>query len=111
MPVPIHPPGSFKRYVALITQTGTAAPTALELQNEIGTITWTRITAGQYQGQKTDEFPNEKTAIHAPQQQNNGGSTLLFKAASNTVALQTSVGGAFLDDLLTNTRIEINIYN
>jgi hypothetical protein len=37
-------------YIALISQTGTAAPTAIVLSDTIGGVTWTRIAKGEYIG-------------------------------------------------------------
>ena len=37
-------------YIALLSQTGTAAPTAIVLSDTIGGVTWTRIAQGEYIG-------------------------------------------------------------
>ncbi len=43
-------------YVALLTQSGTAAPTASVLAENIGIITWTRTAVGQYLGTPISPF-------------------------------------------------------
>lgn len=51
-----------KKYVALLTQSGTSAPVATELENTLGgTVVWTRLGAGQYRGTLTGAFLQAKT--------------------------------------------------
>lgn len=51
-----------KEYIALLTQTGTADPTAEILKNTLGeTIVWTRTDVGEYVGTKASDFDNTKT--------------------------------------------------
>lgn len=53
-----------KIYRALITQTGTSAPTVTVLENTLGgAINWTRSNAGNYYGELTGGFPAGKTFI------------------------------------------------
>jgi hypothetical protein len=51
----------YKKYVALMTQTGTAAPTVIVLENSIGDIVWTRDSTGLYEGTLTGAFTLDKT--------------------------------------------------
>jgi hypothetical protein len=51
----------YKKYVALMTQTGTAAPTVIVLENSIGDIVWTRDSTGIYEGTLTGAFTLDKT--------------------------------------------------
>jgi len=51
----------YKKYVALMTQTGTSAPTVIVLENSIGDIVWTRTSAGLYEGTLTGAFTLDKT--------------------------------------------------
>ena len=52
---------NYQRYIALITQTSTNAPTVIELENTIGPIIWTRKTTGEYSGTLTGAFTANKT--------------------------------------------------
>ena len=52
----------YKKYVALMTQTGSAAPTVVVLENTIGDIVWTRDSAGIYEGTLTGAFTLDKTS-------------------------------------------------
>jgi hypothetical protein len=54
-----------KLYVALLTQSGTDAPVATVLQNDLsGPIVWSRIGVDQYKGILSNEFTLNKTFIN-----------------------------------------------
>jgi hypothetical protein len=56
--------GGVKRYVALLTQSGTDAPVATVLENSLGgTVVWTRVQQGYFQGTLTGAFPDNKTHL------------------------------------------------
>jgi hypothetical protein len=50
-------------YTALLSQVGTAAPTAIVLSDTIGGVTWTRIAQGQYIGTAPNPLNNLNTFI------------------------------------------------
>lgn len=53
---------SYLKYVALISQTGTSAPTATVLENTLGgTVVWTRNDVGDYTGTLASAFTLNKT--------------------------------------------------
>ena len=52
---------NYQRYIALITQTSTNAPTVIELENTIGPIVWTRKGTGEYSGTLSGAFTANKT--------------------------------------------------
>lgn len=52
----------YKKYVALLSQSGFGNPTATILENTIGNIVWTRQAQGQYIGTLLGAFTNNKTA-------------------------------------------------
>lgn len=108
---PVFPiPGGWTLYSALVSQTGTNDPTAIVLQNQTkGLPTFIRLTTGQYQVNFPQTLNINKTAPLA-QLRDNNGSVLFFRTSSSTLALQTSIGGAFLDDLLSNTYIELKLF-
>jgi hypothetical protein len=49
----------YKKYVATISQTGTADPTVTVLENTIGDIVWTRVGLGLYSGDLLGAFLNQ----------------------------------------------------
>jgi hypothetical protein len=52
---------NYERYIALITQTSTSAPTVIELENTIGPIVWSRKNTGEYSGTLSGAFTANKT--------------------------------------------------
>jgi hypothetical protein len=55
-----------KVYKALLTQSGTAAPVATVLQNNLGNISWSYDSVGYYIGTLDDAFVDNKTVIIPP---------------------------------------------
>jgi hypothetical protein len=53
----------YKVYSALLSQSGTDAPTATVLENTIGDIVWSRTGVGDYKGTLADAFTANKTWI------------------------------------------------
>jgi hypothetical protein len=111
----------FKIYTALLTQTGTSAPTAVVLENTLGAaVVWARSSAGTYTGTLASAFTVNKTSVD-PQSVVAGVSGLygLVKAvrtSANVVTVTTSdvdlVGdtAAATDAMLSSTMIEIRVY-
>ena len=54
---------TYTKYIALISQSGTNDPTVIELENTIGSIVWTRVSAGIYEGTLTGVFTVNKTYV------------------------------------------------
>jgi cation transporter-like permease len=105
---------TYKKYIALISQTGTAAPTVVELENTIGPIIWTRAATGVYYGTLTDMFPDpDKVYIMINQVVLN--SIALASCSSNDiVAIDTtnlhSPTAAHHDTHLSKNTLEIRVY-
>jgi hypothetical protein len=98
--------------VALITQSGTAAPTVFILENTLGDIVWTRFAAGDYRGTLIDAFTDRKVITLSNQIEPLETITIQRKnidsIAINTFTTST---GAAIDSALNNTSIEIRVYN
>jgi hypothetical protein len=96
----------YKSYVALVSQSGIDAPTAVVLENTIGPVTWVYGSAGYYLLQLTGAFPPLKTfcpivvVSSAPEFATNYGGALDY------IEILTSG-----DDILHTTPIEIRVYN
>jgi hypothetical protein len=104
-----------KRYRALMTQTGTAAPVATVLENTLGgTLVWTRVGAGAYRGTLTGAFPVNKYFALIPMDgfdadSNTGGGGAAYhyyRGTDNYVDLVSGVDGQ-----LNNSAVEITVYN
>lgn len=108
--------GTYKKYVALLTQSGTAAPTAVILENTLGgTPIFTRGGAGDYTITLTGVFLATKTFFIRPPA---GGDTWinLGRNDNNSMFLAVYTGGlpggagVGTDGVLDNTPIEIRVY-
>jgi hypothetical protein len=109
--------GSYLKYVALLSQVGTDAPTATVLENTLGeTITYTRSSAGLYYIVTTGIFPENKTwaVANTPSYNSNGPFALQIGRVGDTECILYCYSlGASLMDLDTNgdaTSIEIRVY-
>jgi hypothetical protein len=106
---------TYKVYTALISQTGTNAPIATILENTIGSIVWTRVSAGVYRATLDDTFLIDKLFIPCPSggfdsSVNTGGGGTSYKLARNNDAI-IQLTTSSTDDVLNYTPIEIRVYN
>lgn len=110
---------SYKVYTALLSQSGTDAPSAVIMENTIGNIVWSRIDTGDYAGILADAFPENKTVILP---------TTVYQIASpssiddiafrylrddtNKITLQSydNSTGTRSDSVISNSIIEIRVY-
>jgi hypothetical protein len=100
----------YKVYTALLTQTGTNAPTAVVLENTLGgSITFGYTGVGTYSANSSSFFTTSKTSVIL------GGlgaySSGSFILDNSTITLTTAVGGVYDNGGLTNTFLEIRVYN
>jgi len=99
--------GNYKKYVALLSQSGTNAPTATVLENTLGgTVVWTRNSTGLYTGTLAGVFTANKTWTSITSTAT-GTVTGAVSTSVDTVTVATSS----LDSALTNSAIEIRVYN
>ena len=112
--------GSFTNYTALITQTGTTAPTVQVLNNTLagGNINWTYVSTGEYNGTLTGAFPS-KTWLSID---GNGAYRVgqldcpfinMSKVDQNTIQILTFTGTpstGMINDVLSRTSLEIRVY-
>lgn len=100
-------------YKATISQDGTAAPTVTILENSIGTITWTRSSAGVYIGTKTGAFTVTKTFYTLTANDNSPNSSFLISSFNNEpdqIRIETRASSSLTDGMLLNTPILIEVY-
>lgn len=105
---------SYLKYVAMLTQTGTDAPTATVLENTLGgTVVWSYSDAGVYIATLSGVFTESKTYCIAG---NNTSGFLIFGKSvelpgENSLLLQTNASdGTPANDSLYQTAIEIRVY-
>jgi hypothetical protein len=107
--------GGKKVYKALLTQTGTAAPVAIVLENTLsGTPVWSRSSKGIYYATLASEFTINKTAcmINASFDAEVEVMTGVLRTSANQISVSTGKKtlNEGLDDTLLNTTITIEVY-
>lgn len=101
--------GAIKEYFAIITQTGTSAPTVDTLiKNTIGSVAFAYDNPGEFALNSAALFPSNKT-VFAIVPSPTSGTSALFWNSSSKIILQTSKdgGGGFINGLLTKATIRI----
>ena len=102
----------YQVYTALISQTGTNAPTVIVLENTIGNIVWTRTGTGNYSGTLPGAFPEDKTGFLIAKEDIY---IVLFQRGDDDYVSISSVAPfspfANADGRLTKAMIEIRVYN
>jgi hypothetical protein len=103
----------YNRYVALISQSGTNAPTVSILENTLGgSITWARTATGTYTGILSGAFAANLTWFSTTNSANSGSVARIDfrRINNNTVQLQTFNSSNRLEDVFTNISIEVRVY-
>ena len=104
---------TYKKYIALITQSSTSAPTVIELENTIGPIVWTRISTGVYEGTLTGAFTLDKTYTTLNQVYTNS-IALVYRKDIDVIKIETtnlhSPTAAHHDTHLIKNTLEIRVY-
>lgn len=100
-------------YRATLTQTGTNAPTPTEATtNTLTGIIWTRAAQGIYTGTLTGAFPANKTWLTIQAIDTNVNTLAFYRLSANLVQITTrNLSFTAVDDVLTDTQIQITITN
>jgi len=104
----------YKVYTALLSQSGVDAPTSIELENTLGTITFGYNNVGNYSVLSDSLFILEKTAIFLSPLNNAGNNAIavINPAGASEFFLETlDILGASANERLFYTAIEIRVYN
>lgn len=103
--------GSYKKYVALMNQSGGNAPVAILLENTIGgSPSWIRNAQGDYSIIISDAFPDANKVVVIPGASGTPNSAVSFLIAvldSSTIEFFSSDGN---DGKMVNLPIEIRVY-
>lgn len=100
---------SVKVYRGLITQLNTSAPTAVVLENNLGTITFQRNSIGSYSVISSGLFLVNKTYYPTYISDNSGGKYFVYRSNDNQIEI-TQDTETPSDNGLFNTPFEILIY-
>jgi hypothetical protein len=104
---------TYTKYIALISQSSTADPVVIELENTIGPIVWTRNSTGIYYGTLTGAFTLDKTYVMLSNVELD--SIVMAKRGNNDfIQIDTtnlhSPTAAHHDDHLKKNTLEIRVY-
>lgn len=100
-----------KEWHGILSQSGTSNPTTVVLHNTLNeTITWTRVSTGNYKGTPETQFNTNKTICITTPTINNLNVTIAIEAAQINIYTNTSNDNTPVDGVLTNTPIIIHIY-
>jgi hypothetical protein len=100
-----------KTYVALLTQSGTAAPSAVVLADNIGLITWSRRGAGEYIGTPDTPFnPLNTFVIIGNVEHDHLTSAYVNSGGDIVVTTCRTQNHQHSDGILLNSPIEVRIY-
>ena len=106
----------YKVYTALITQSGTSAPTATVLENTLGgTPTWAYSSTGTFTLTLTGAFTNNKTTPISEAVTANPAASPSYvrgvRTNANVYTVTTGNGAALANGVLVSFLIEIRVYN
>jgi len=106
----------YKVYTAIVTVWDNDAPTAIELENTIGTITITRAGTGRYTITSDSLFTEDKTvlfygSISKKDEYASDPQLISTWETINFIRLDTLIGGVESDFVIWKTPIEIRVYN
>jgi hypothetical protein len=105
----------YKVYTALLTQSGTNDPVATVLENTIGTLDLFYDDDGLYYIESSSLFTPDKTLIFFGTP-TDGDYASIYQIncvvlSEDLIIIRTFMSGNSSDGLLTNTPIEIRVYN
>jgi hypothetical protein len=103
----------YKLYTALLSQSGTASPTAIVLENTLGVIvTFSYVSIGLYSLQAVGALTINKTFVTFNSPNGNGQTVANLNKSIDGFLITTRNGiGNTIDDVLDLTEIEIRVYN
>lgn len=111
---------TYKKYVALLNQSGTTAPVATILENTLGDIVWSYEEVGYYIGTLQGAF-SDISKVFLPSVLFYGGAFSLGVPndklaqaevdSDDAISIETTIQGVSVNGYLQNTPIEIRVYN
>lgn len=106
--------GFFRYYSVLLSQSGTDAPVAKDLDSTMGRIIWKRTGVGTYTANKENGFRQYKTVPVKDAYIDSDGNRMIMEWTDmNTMTLQTFAAAdiyTLADDVLNNQFVHIETY-
>jgi hypothetical protein len=96
-----------------VKQTGTGAPVITFLSNTFngaGTIVWTRLAAGEYEGTLSGVFTADKTFLNIEDSKNADEQTRIYRKTTSKIEIRTFKGGSPTDGILNENSVLLEIY-
>lgn len=109
-------PVGTKKYVALLTQSGTSAPVATVLENTLGgTVVWSYSGIGSYNATLAGAFTENKTFINPSKiclmsDGSTSDNVIIIHTSANVINVATSILDGGSNGVLTNFPISITVY-
>ncbi len=103
----------YKIYSALISQSGTLAPTVTILENTIGNIFWKYNNVGSYIGELIGAFTQDKTMVFISRQAGGPSAAYVFASRTSVDQVMVTTGlvtGGPNDGYIDGASIEIRVY-
>ena len=98
----------YKSYVAILNQSGVAAPVATGIYNTLGgAVVWSRVSQGQFKGVLNGAFTLNKTPCLIVNGVNNDSLFAFANSNTNEIDISCLTGD---DDVIQNASIEIRVY-
>lgn len=102
----------YKVYSAILSQTGTNAPTAIVLENTIGSISFSYIIPGMYNITSSGQFTFGKTIIYGNSIITSNGESVAYAyiGTNNCQVVTRDANGTSTNDILGYNFVEIRVY-
>ena len=102
---------TYKKYIALISQTGTNDPTLSILENDLGGLVFTRAAIGRYEATLTGAFPSQDQVYLMVMNTQVDTYLRIFWTSADTIEIRTlDFTNTLTDGLLDYNTLEIRVY-
>lgn len=106
------PTKGYSVYTALMSQSGTTAPTSTVLgTNEIGAIVWSYIGVGTYRGTLVGAFTANKTWLMLQDDFGSGLDSRIFRVSDDVIEIDTQLAGVPGNGAMNGHALEIRVYD
>ena len=102
---------TYKKYIATISQVGTADPTLSILENDLGDLLFTRVLVGRYEATLTGAFPTQGQVYLMISNSQLNTYLRIYWSSTDTIEIRTlDFTNTLIDGLLDYNTLEIRVY-